>query len=153
MTNAEPVADAGAVPLSAPYYRASLPVAFSRFWRKYATFSGRASRSEYWWWALIGVIVAVIFYIIGSAAGGIYGTPTAEGGLVLGPGYGIYETLTLIWGLATIVPSLALIWRRLHDTNRSGGFFFLGLIPLVGGIIVLVFELLPPNPAGARFDR
>jgi hypothetical protein len=54
-------------PLSAPVYGASLGVAFSRFWRKYATFSGRASRSEYWWWVLIAVIVAVVFSIIGTA--------------------------------------------------------------------------------------
>ena len=151
MSNTEPVT--GAVPLSAPYYGASLGIAFSRFWRKYATFSGRASRSEYWWWALINVIVAAIFFIIGNLAGGIYGPPTAAGSLTLGPGYGIYLALSVIWGIATIVPGLGLIWRRLHDTNRSGAFYFLGLIPIVGPIILLVFVLSPQNPEGARFDR
>jgi uncharacterized membrane protein YhaH (DUF805 family) len=153
MTTADSPTALNEIPLSAPYYGASLPVAFTRFWRKYATFSGRASRSEYWWWALIGVVVAVIFYIIGSVAGGIYGPASANGTLTLGPGYGIYLTLSLIWGLAIIVPSLALIWRRMHDSNRSGGFYFLGLLPFVGWIIVLVFVLLPANPEGARFDR
>jgi uncharacterized membrane protein YhaH (DUF805 family) len=142
-----------AIPLSAPYYGASLGVAFTRFWRKYATFSGRASRSEYWWWALIGVVVAAVFYIIGTVAGGIYGPPNAAGAPTLGPGYGIYLTLSLIWGLAVVVPGLALVWRRFHDSNRSGAFYFLGLIPIVGAIIVLVFLLLPANPAGARFDK
>ena len=98
MSNTQPVT--GAVGLSAPYYGASLGVAFSRFWRKYATFSGRASRSEYWWWVLISVIVAAIFYIIGNLAGGIYGPPTAAGSLTLGPGYGIYLALSVIWGIA-----------------------------------------------------
>lgn len=147
MSNAE------TVPLSAPYYGAPLGAAFTRFWRKYATFSGRASRSEYWWWTLIAIIVTAIFYVIGTLAGGIYGPPTASGSLSLGPGYGVYITLSAIWGLATIVPNLALVWRRLHDTNRSGGFYFLVLIPIVGAIILLVFVLLPADPAGARFDR
>jgi uncharacterized membrane protein YhaH (DUF805 family) len=151
MSSTEPVSSA--VPLRAPYYGASLGTSFSRFWRKYATFSGRASRSEYWWWVLISVIVAAIFLIIGTVAGGIYGPPTTAGAPTLGPGYGIYVTLSIIWGLAVLVPGLALTWRRLHDTNRSGAYYFLGLIPLVGGIIVLIFVLLPPNPEGARFDK
>jgi uncharacterized membrane protein YhaH (DUF805 family) len=141
------------VPLSAPYYGAPLGAAFTRFWRKYATFSGRASRAEYWWWVLVGVIVVAVFFLIGTLAGGIYGAPTETGALSLGPGYGVYVTLSAIWGLATLVPNLALAWRRLHDTNRSGGFYFIGLIPFVGWIIVLVFMLLPADPAGARFDR
>ena len=155
MSSTEPVSSA--VPLRAPYYGASLGTSFSRFWRKYATFSGRASRSEYWWWVLISVIVAAIFLIIGTVAGGIFGPFTAAGTAAatptMGPGYGIYITLSLIWSLAALVPGLALIWRRFHDTNRSGAFYFLVLIPFVGPIIVLVFELLPPNPEGARFDR
>ena len=153
MTNPEPAAPAGEIPLSAPYYGASLGVAFSRFWRKYATFSGRASRSEFWWWYLIGTVVAVIFYAIGGLAGGVYGPANGSGALTLGPGYGIYETLSLVWGLATIVPTLALTWRRLHDSDHSGGFFFLFLIPLVGDIILLVFFLTGARPAGARFDN
>ncbi|WP_306895831.1 DUF805 domain-containing protein [Agromyces albus] len=44
------------------------------------------------------------------------------------------------------------MWRRLHDTNRSGAFFFLAFIPFVGSIILLVFMLMPSDPAGARFD-
>ena len=148
MTNTESTA----VSLSQPLYGASLGAAFSRFWRKYATFSGRASRSEFWWWYLIDIIVVVVFYIIGTVAGGIT-TVNADGQAGLGPGYFVYISLTGIWGLATIIPTLAITWRRLHDTDRSGGFYFLGLIPLVGSIIVLVFLLLGPNPAGARFDK
>jgi uncharacterized membrane protein YhaH (DUF805 family) len=59
----------------------------------------------------------------------------------------------VLWGLSTLAPSSALTWRRLHDANLAGPFFFLGFIPLVGWIIVLIFTLLPSNPAGARFDR
>jgi uncharacterized membrane protein YhaH (DUF805 family) len=148
-----PSAAQGEVPLSAPYYGASLGVAFTRFWRKYATFSGRASRSEYWWWALVGVIVSIVINIIGSLAGGIYSTDPSAAPLTPGPGYGIYTTLSVLWFLAAVVPTLALVWRRLHDTNRSGGFYFFLLIPLVGWIFVLVFLLSGPKPEGARFDK
>jgi uncharacterized membrane protein YhaH (DUF805 family) len=141
------------VPLSAPYYGAPFGVAFSRFWKKYATFSGRASRAEYWWWALVEAIVGIILEVIGIASGAVGASTSANGMMAPGPGFGIFFAIAGLWTLATIVPSLALIWRRLHDTNRSGGFYFLGLIPFVGGIIVLVFTLLPPDPGGARFDR
>jgi uncharacterized membrane protein YhaH (DUF805 family) len=152
MTSTQPQADTGGVPLSAPYYSASLGVAFSRFWRKYATFTGRASRSEYWWWALIGLVVAAIFYVIGSLAGGIYGPINSEGVATLGSGYWIYVGLSSVWGLVVLVPGLALFWRRMHDANHSGLCYFLVLIPLVGPIIVLVFLLSGPKPEGARFD-
>ena len=55
--------------------------------------------------------------------------------------------------LAILVPFLAISWRRLHDTNRSGGYYFLAFIPFVGPIILIVLLALPSNPAGARFDR
>ena len=56
-------------------------------------------------------------------------------------------------GNRVLVPGLALTWRRLHDTNRSGALYFLGLIPIVVPIILLVFVLIPQNPEGARFDK
>jgi uncharacterized membrane protein YhaH (DUF805 family) len=59
--------------------------------------------------------------------------------------------LVVIWALATIVPSLALTVRRLHDSNKSGWMILLGLIPFAGPIIVVVFTLLGPDPA--RFDQ
>lgn len=55
-------------------------------------------------------------------------------------------------GLITFIPSLALSWRRLHDSNKSGAMIFLAFIPFVGSIIVLVLYLLPSDPAGQRFD-
>jgi uncharacterized membrane protein YhaH (DUF805 family) len=141
-----------AVPLDAPCYGASIGTAFSRFWQKYATFSGRASRSEYWWWYLIAIIVNTVFNILSFSLGGYgvqmdgtYAPPTA--------GATVIYVLWGIWALATIIPGLALLVRRLHDTDRSGFWVFLGLVPFVGGIIVLVFTILGPNPAGARFDR
>jgi uncharacterized membrane protein YhaH (DUF805 family) len=133
--------------LSQPYYGASIAEATRRFWKKYATFTGRASRSEYWWWTLIAVIVGVVIEIL-SAVGNAGSNGSGPGGLTV-----FALILSILWLLATIVPSLALVVRRLHDANYNGWFILLGLIPFVGGLILLVFMLLPSNPAGQRFDR
>ena len=121
--------------------------AISRFFKKYGTFTGRASRSEFWWTALVVFLVNAV--ISGIMSTGII--PDENG--AYGPTYAIGLVLSIVWFLATIVPWLALSWRRLHDSNKPGPFYFLGLIPLVGPIILLVFFALPSDPAGARFDR
>jgi uncharacterized membrane protein YhaH (DUF805 family) len=141
------------VPLSQPLYGASFGQSISRFFTKYATFTGRASRSEFWWWFLVNAIVGIIIYGITYGIGISGAVVDDQGVLVLGPAYWIGLVLAIAWGLGTIVPWLALCWRRLHDTNRPGPFYFLGLIPFVGGIILIIFLALPPDPAGARFDE
>ncbi|GAA1760930.1 DUF805 domain-containing protein [Agromyces humatus] len=141
------------VPLAAPLYGASFGQAVSRFFTKYATFSGRASRSEYWWWTLASVIISSVLYGLMMTLAFSGATTSATGGMVPGPLFGLGVAIYAAWALATVVPGLALVWRRLHDTNRSGGYFFLAFIPFVGSIILLVFMLLDSVPAGARFDR
>jgi uncharacterized membrane protein YhaH (DUF805 family) len=140
----------GEPPLWAPYYGAPFPVAVKRFFKKYAAFSGRASRSEYWWWTLVSVGVSIILNIIisaGSTTSSLTGTSTGGPGAIFG------TVLLVIWGLATLVPSLALSVRRLHDGNFSGWLLLLVLVPFLGAIAVLVFMILPSNPAGQRFDQ
>ena len=141
-----------AVPLSQPLYGASLGDAVRRFFKKYATFTGRASRSEYWWWYLVSFVVTGVLQGLALATGGV--GAIAEDGTAQAPGagYWIFTILLLIWALATIVPSIAVLVRRLHDANFSGFFVFIGLIPFVGGIILLVLTILPSKPEGARFD-
>lgn len=133
----------GEPPLWAPYYGAPFAAAGKRFFKKYATFSGRASRSEYWWWMLISGIVTLAL-----SAGTVLSEDGSEG--VVGM---LTSGVLILWALATIVPSLALTVRRLHDSNKSGWMYLLGLIPIVGGIIVLVFVLLPADPAGQQYDQ
>ena len=145
-------AGAGEPPLWAPYYGAPFPVAVRRFFKKYATFSGRASRSEYWWWVLVAAAVGIIINIITAVGGSAGGTVAANGTAVPGPGAVVGFVLLAIWGLATIVPSLALTARRLHDVNLSGWFILLGLVPFLGGIALLVLTILPSKPEGQRFD-
>jgi uncharacterized membrane protein YhaH (DUF805 family) len=127
--------------------RCPVPAAVKRFFKKYATFSGRASRSEYWWWTLVSVGVSIILNILISA-----GSTTIDG-TTAGPAARLGTFLLVIWGLGTIVPSLALTVRRLHDSNKSGWLLLLGLIPFAGAIILFVFAVLGPDPAGQRFDR
>lgn len=142
-------AQAGEPPLWAPYYGAPIGAAIQRFFKKYATFTGRASRSEYWWWTLVAAIVGIVLNILLTT--GISVDPTT-GAPVLGAGYVIGLILAIVWGLATIVPSIALTVRRLHDGNFSGLLVLLVLVPFLGALAVLVLTLLPSNPAGQRFD-
>lgn len=94
--------------------------------QKYATFSGRAQRAEYWYFLLFYIIIYVALMIVD----GITGSLNAESGLGL---------LSGLFALGMLVPSLAVSVRRLHDTDRSGWWLLIGIIPLIGGIILLVF--------------
>lgn len=110
--------------------------AISTVFKKYADFSGRASRSEYWWWILFTVLVSIPYNIITQAAASVGTTEMA--GLVLGASL-IYAA----WYLAILLPSLAVLIRRLRDAGYSWGWVFIGLIPFAGPIVLLVFVLMP----------
>ncbi len=88
--------------------------------KKYTVFSGRAGREEYWMFFLFNLIISVVLGIVEAVAGG----PGVLGGL---------------YALAVLIPGIAVSVRRLHDTNRSGWLLLIGLVPLIGGIIFLVF--------------
>ena len=150
---AHPGTAAGPVPLWAPLYGASLPEAVSRFFKKYATFSGRASRSEYWWWALVSGLAGIVMNIIMVAAGSAGAKLGPNGTTVPGPGYWVVLILYIILILAIMVPSLALSVRRLHDTNMSGWMYLLILIPIVGPILIIIFMAMGSKPEGQRFDQ
>ena len=156
-----PTGPNGEPPLWAPWYGISFGKAVGRFFKKYATFSGRASRSEFWWWYLANAIVGIvlgILYAIGfatserSTVSMSSSTSTSVQSTVTEPSalFVISGILFLLWGLAIIIPTLALGWRRLHDANLPGA---LWIIALFVGIVGIVFGLLPSNPQGARYDR
>lgn len=144
---------AGPLPLWAPLYGATLPEAVSRFFRKYATFSGRASRSEFWWWALVSGIFSLVLNVVTMVGGTVGATLRPDGTSIPGPVYWIGLILSVIISLAIIVPNLALSVRRLHDANMSGWTYLLGLIPFVGPILLLVFLAQGSKPEGERFDK
>ena len=102
---------------------------------KYATFSGRARRSEYWYFFLFNCIVSALIGAIGAAIGG---ESTAN-------------SLSSIWSLAVFIPTLAVSWRRLHDIGKAGGYWFLNFIPLVGQIILLVWFCKDSQPEDNQY--
>lgn len=117
-------------PLDQPAYNCTIGEAFIRFWKKYATFKGRASRGEFWWWVLCTFIIQIAFAIIFALLGAIIGSNTANG---------MQNFVNTIWVLATIVPSLALSVRRLHDTNKAGTtLVILYAIDFIGGVLLNV---------------
>ena len=113
-----------------------------RGWQKYAVFAGRASRSEYWWWTLLVVIISIAFEIVDFAIAGDLAAYWNETFFSAG------ALPSMLWSLATLIPSLSVGVRRLHDTNRSGWWLLIGIIPLVGWVILIV--LLAAAPAGRR---
>jgi uncharacterized membrane protein YhaH (DUF805 family) len=106
--------------------------------RNYANFSGRARRSEYWYFTLFTILCSLILGIVGNI---IFGAPDN----------GDYNILQSLFSLAVLVPSLAVFWRRMHDIDKSGLWFFLNLIPLIGQIVLIVFEATDGHPGENRF--
>jgi uncharacterized membrane protein YhaH (DUF805 family) len=99
--------------------------------KNYVGFTGRARRREYWYFALFNLAISVVLGLIQSA----------------------FDTtvLTALYSLAVLLPSLAVAVRRLHDTDRSGWWLLIGLIPFVGFIVLLVFMLLDSTPGTNQF--
>lgn len=108
--------------------------------RKYADFSGRARRKEYWFFALFNVLVAMVLMFVAAGMSALIGREHND--LV---GFVMFVPFSLFW-LATLIPSLAVTVRRLHDTGRSGWWWLISFVPFVGGIILLVFTLLEGDP-------
>jgi uncharacterized membrane protein YhaH (DUF805 family) len=98
----------------------------------YVKFDGRASRPAYWWWFLFTILVAVAASIIDAAIGSF--------GVISG-----------IAGLALLLPGLSVAIRRLHDTDHSGWWVLIGLIPIIGFIVLLVFYLRQSDPGENRY--
>ena len=105
--------------------------------QKYADFSGRAPRSEYWWFYLLFIVAYLLAMIVDSVIGSS-----------LFANYGIVTVLVV---LGLFIPSLAAGVRRLHDTDRTGWWYLIALIPLIGAIVLLVFLVSGSTPGPNRF--
>lgn len=89
--------------------------------KNYVNFEGRATRAEFWWFFLFNFIVGLIFGLFGKVG----------------------TILSGIWSLAILLPQLGLGVRRLHDINKSGWYWLIGLIPIVGWIILIIWWAQP----------
>jgi uncharacterized membrane protein YhaH (DUF805 family) len=100
--------------------------------KNYAVFSGRSRRTEYWMFVLFNLIFSIVLGFID----GMIGTAGVLG---------------LIYSLAILIPALAVSVRRLHDTNRSGWWLLIGLIPVVGAIVLIVFFVMDSDPGDNEY--
>lgn len=119
-------------------------------YRRYADFSGRSQRKEYWMFALFQFIVAMVLLAI-MFVGGMGSVNEMTGQAEPGTLFYIGIGLLVIFGLGSFIPSLAVSVRRFHDQDKSGWFLLLQLIPYIGGIIVLVFMCLDGTRGPNRF--
>jgi uncharacterized membrane protein YhaH (DUF805 family) len=106
--------------------------------KKYAVFSGRSRRKEYWFFVLFVVIISIVLNIIDGLIGA-YDRSMGAG------------LLSTIFSLAILIPSIAVSVRRLHDINRTGWWVLIALVPLVGWIVLLVFHLQDSTPGTNRY--
>ena len=102
--------------------------------KNYVGFSGRARRTEYWMFALFNFIVFAVLAILAAVTKSYF-----------------FWVLYGLYALGVLIPSLAVAWRRMQDTGRHGLWILLGLIPFVGGIILLIFMILPGTPGPNEF--
>jgi len=123
---------------------------------KYASFTGRAPRSEFWWFYLFAVVVSLVLNVIDVALGWVVdvGSDTpADSSPFLSFFNADIGALSTVWAVVLILPYISVMVRRLHDTDRSGWWWWIQLIPCVGFIVLLVFVLLPGTRGDNRFGR
>lgn len=101
---------------------------------KYATFDGRARRSEYWWFYLATTIVDAILAMLGNRIG-------------------LFKILDVVFALAIFIPGLAVTFRRLHDVGKSGWYIFMTLIPIAGPIIFIVKLATDSEPGSNAYGE
>jgi len=106
--------------------------------KKYACFSGRARRQEYWLFVLFNFIAAFVVGFVGGFLAGATGITA-------------FAFLAPIYNLAVLIPGFAVLFRRLHDTGRSGWWWLIALVPFVGWIVLLVFCCLDSQPGENRY--
>jgi uncharacterized membrane protein YhaH (DUF805 family) len=102
--------------------------------KNYVGFSGRARRTEYWMFALVNAIIFIVVGILAAITRSYF-----------------FWILLFLYDLGVLLPALAVTWRRMQDTGRHGLWILLGLIPFVGGIILLVFMILPGTSGANEF--
>ena len=107
--------------------------------KNYVGFSGRSRRSEYWYFTLFYLVIAIVLSVLDGIV---------FGGSVDGKGTPVLSGLFM---LAMLLPSIAVGIRRLHDTDRSGWWLLIGMIPILGAIVLIVFFVQDSKPGDNRF--
>lgn len=113
--------------------------AIKKGFKGYVVWNARSTRSEYWWWTLFALIVAIVASILDS--------------IIFGGDFGSVSPIYSITTLALFLPGLSVFIRRLHDTDRTGWWFWIGLVPFVGIIVLFIFMLLPSKMGPTRWNN
>ena len=101
---------------------------------RYAVFEGRAGRAEYWWFFLANFLIGLVIQVLAGVSDALV-------------------ILSLIYSLALLIPGLAVAVRRLHDTNKSGWWILIALVPLVGIIVLIVFLATDGDPGANQYGN
>jgi uncharacterized membrane protein YhaH (DUF805 family) len=122
-------------------------------YRRYADFSGRSRRKEYWMFMLFTIIVYVVCFALIAAGGALSGLDPATGapqfGVLAWVGFGLLG----IFALGSFIPALACQIRRFHDQDKSGWFWLLAFIPYAGSVILIVFMCIEGTKGENRFGQ
>ena len=146
--------------LNQPWYGIGFWSAVKRVFAKYATFTGRASRGEFWWFYLFNGIISfavVILILIGGINWAYLDYYTGYNpyynpyGFINGFGSFLYG-LDMLYGLAVLVPTLAVAVRRLHDIGKSGAWWCVIFIPIAGPIWWIILMATPTYPGATQWD-
>ena len=107
-------------------------------WQRATDFSGRSRRKEYWFFTLFNVLAMFLLAVIGGLFDWLFFGENHKAPILF--------FLVFLYAIASMVPSLAITIRRLHDIGKSGWWYFIAFVPIVGGIILFVFTLLDSEP-------
>ena len=107
-------------------------------WQRATDFSGRSRRKEYWFFHLFNALAFMILIFAGISLDMLFLGANHKGG--------IFIFMVMLYAVAAFVPSLAVTIRRLHDIGKSGWWYFIAFVPLIGGLVLLVFTLLDSEP-------
>lgn len=120
-----------------------LQIAARHVLSNYATFSGRATRYEFWWWVLAVLLTLLVCGLIDA--------------LLLAPllgfevGEDAAQPLSSVVSLGLLIPNIAVAMRRLHDMGRAGWWLLIGLVPIVGALVLLYFYVQPSEPGDNQY--
>jgi uncharacterized membrane protein YhaH (DUF805 family) len=106
-------------------------------WQRATDFNGRSRRTEYWMFQLFNFLAALALGLLAFASGTLFGEKD---------GFNVFAICMGMFGVVSFVPALSITIRRLHDIGRSGWWYFIAFVPLIGGLILFVFTLLDSDP-------
>jgi uncharacterized membrane protein YhaH (DUF805 family) len=115
-------------------------------YKNYVNFSGRSQRSAYWWWFVFQMVIAIAIALVEGGGQASSGAGSFSATYNAGP-------VGIVWSLAHLIPNLSVGVRRLHDTDRSGWWLLIALIPLVGAIILIVWFASKGTTGANRFGN